>query len=77
MERSACHPILEMGAGTSLGATSGRKRKGYFEAAIFKTVVTWSNEPQGSHQIVAPDPSWGCPANLPKSSGLRLRVRMK
>lgn len=81
MERSPRHLILEVGRVPHLGVTSGWKRQGYFEAAVFKTEVTWSKEPEGSHRIAAPAlpgvRGGGRPANLPKSSGLRLRVRMK
>lgn len=53
-----------------MGATSGWKRQGYFEAAIFKTEVTWSKEPEGSHRIAAHGPSRGAPGELTEEQRL-------
>lgn len=56
------HPVTlfwRWGRVPHLGVTSGWKRQGYFEAAVFKTEVTWSKEPEGSHRIAAPGPSRG------------------
>lgn len=53
-----------------MGSTSGWKRQGYFEGAIFKTEVTWTKEPEGSHRIAAPGPSRGAPGELTEEQRL-------
>lgn len=72
------HPAIYYGGGAGHWEISRwKKKKCYLEAAIFKTKVTWSKCASRRPPRSSPWPLPERPADLPKSSGLRLRVRMK